>query len=108
MRLAKVKIAKRLILAVSKQQQKKKKTLFTGYQLLLLCDYRLEYEIHKTNDDFHFYRNSILDGPVFKVRPNSIEANTGSTVTLVCDVTGNPPPDILWIHEPNEKVSQDD
>lgn len=48
----------------------------------------------------------ILDGPVFKVRPNSIEASATSTVTLVCDVTGNPPPDILWIHEPHEKVSK--
>lgn len=46
-----------------------------------------------------------IDGPVFKARPKSIEADNGATITLVCDVVGNPPPDMLWIHEPNDKVS---
>lgn len=46
-----------------------------------------------------------IDGPVFKARPKSIEADNGATIHLVCDVVGNPPADILWIHEPNDKVS---
>lgn len=52
-------------------------------------------------DIFHF---QFADGPVFKTRPKSIEADNGSTIVLTCDVTGNPAPDILWIHEPNDKV----
>lgn len=49
-----------------------------------------------------------LDGPVFKTRPQSIEADNGASISLICDVVGNPPPDILWIHEPNDKVSSDE
>lgn len=52
-------------------------------------------------DIFHF---QFSDGPVFKIQPKSIEADNGSTIVLTCDVTGNPTPDILWIHEPNDKV----
>lgn len=46
----------------------------------------------------------VADGPAFKTRPKSIEADNGSTIVLTCDVTGNPAPNILWIHEPNDKV----
>lgn len=45
------------------------------------------------------------DGPVFKMRPKSVEADNGASITLTCDVVGNPMPDILWIHEPNDKVN---
>lgn len=45
------------------------------------------------------------DGPVFRARPKSVEADIGSSVTLACDVVGNPAPEILWIHEPNDKVN---
>lgn len=47
---------------------------------------------------------SVSDGPVFRARPKSIEADNGASITLTCDVVGNPSPDILWIHEPNDKV----
>ncbi|KAK7788833.1 hypothetical protein R5R35_012822 [Gryllus longicercus] len=43
-------------------------------------------------------------GPRFKTRPKSVQADQGTTVTLTCDVDGNPPPDILWIHEDTGKV----
>ncbi|XP_046400034.1 kin of IRRE-like protein 1 isoform X2 [Ischnura elegans] len=43
-------------------------------------------------------------GPRFRVRPQSVEAEEGSTVSMSCDVDGNPPADIVWIHEPTEKV----
>ncbi|KAL0273423.1 UNVERIFIED_CONTAM: hypothetical protein PYX00_006087 [Menopon gallinae] len=43
-------------------------------------------------------------GPRFRSRPKSIQADLGSTVTLICDVDGNPPPDIVWIHESTDKV----
>lgn len=46
------------------------------------------------------------DGPVFRARPRSIEADNGASITLTCDVVGNPPPDILW--STNEKVSSDE
>ncbi|XP_071449703.1 irregular chiasm C-roughest protein [Hetaerina americana] len=43
-------------------------------------------------------------GPRFRIRPQSVEAEEGSTVSMSCDVDGNPPADIVWIHEPTEKV----
>lgn len=49
---------------------------------------------------------SFVDGPVFRTRPKSIEADNGAKIALVCDVVGNPPPDILWIHEPHDKVTK--
>lgn len=47
---------------------------------------------------------SPLDGPVFKTRPKSVEADIGSSVSLACDVDGNPQPDIVWIHDQTERV----
>lgn len=44
------------------------------------------------------------DGPQFRVKPQSIEADNGATVTLSCDVDGNPFPDITWYHGDNPKV----
>ncbi|XP_055913065.1 irregular chiasm C-roughest protein [Eupeodes corollae] len=43
-------------------------------------------------------------GPVFKHRPESVEADIGSTVNLRCEVDGNPPPEIEWINENSERV----
>uniref|UniRef100_A0A1B6DD38 Ig-like domain-containing protein n=1 Tax=Clastoptera arizonana TaxID=38151 RepID=A0A1B6DD38_9HEMI len=43
-------------------------------------------------------------GPKFKIRPRSIQSDIGSTVTLICDVDGNPPPEITWRHEYSERV----
>lgn len=45
------------------------------------------------------------DGPVFKTRPKPVEADLDQIATLTCDVDGNPPADIVWIHEPTEKVT---
>ncbi|KOB64810.1 putative nephrin, partial [Operophtera brumata] len=39
--------------------------------------------------------------PTFRTRPQNIEADIGSSVTLSCDVDGQPPPEIRWLlHEP--------
>lgn len=43
-------------------------------------------------------------GPRFRTRPRSIQADLGATVTLSCDVDGNPLPDIVWIHDDSAKV----
>ncbi|XP_058977676.1 irregular chiasm C-roughest protein isoform X2 [Musca domestica] len=43
-------------------------------------------------------------GPAFRQRPNSVEADLGTTVTMKCDVDGNPPPEIEWINENSERV----
>ncbi|XP_067007432.1 irregular chiasm C-roughest protein isoform X2 [Anabrus simplex] len=43
-------------------------------------------------------------GPRFRTRPRSVQADLGSTVTLTCDVDGNPPADIVWIHDDVGKV----
>lgn len=38
------------------------------------------------------------------MRPKSVEADIDGTISLYCDVDGNPSPDILWIHEPHDRV----
>lgn len=38
------------------------------------------------------------------MRPKSVEADVDQKVVLTCDVDGNPPADILWIHEPLDRV----
>ncbi|XP_041985822.1 irregular chiasm C-roughest protein-like isoform X2 [Aricia agestis] len=41
--------------------------------------------------------------PSFRTRPQNIEATLGSTVTLSCDVDGQPQPEIRWLfHEPGK------
>lgn len=42
--------------------------------------------------------------PIFKTRPKSMEADIGATVTLICDVDGNPAPEIVWIFDPSDRV----
>lgn len=42
---------------------------------------------------------------MFKTRPKPVEADLDQIAVLTCDVDGNPPADIVWIHEPTEKVS---
>lgn len=41
---------------------------------------------------------------MFKTLPKSVEADVDTSVSLQCDVDGNPIPDILWIHEPSDRV----
>ncbi|XP_057658367.1 irregular chiasm C-roughest protein-like [Diorhabda carinulata] len=43
-------------------------------------------------------------GPQFRTRPKSVQADLGSSVTLSCDVDGNPVPDISWFHEDQHKI----
>ncbi len=43
------------------------------------------------------------DGPKFVKRPESVEAEANSPISLTCEVEGNPFPDISWIHEKYEK-----
>lgn len=45
------------------------------------------------------------DGPKFRHRPQSVQVDLDATVTLVCDVDGNPTPEITWIHEERDRVS---
>lgn len=47
----------------------------------------------------------LVDGPIFQTKPKSVEADISGTVSFSCDVDGNPSPDILWIHEANDRVS---
>lgn len=45
----------------------------------------------------------VIYGPRFVHRPQSVQAETSTAVTLNCEVDGNPPPEISWIHEKFEK-----
>uniref|UniRef100_W8BE24 Irregular chiasm C-roughest protein n=1 Tax=Ceratitis capitata TaxID=7213 RepID=W8BE24_CERCA len=42
--------------------------------------------------------------PVFRQRPISVEADLGTNANLLCDVDGNPTPEIEWINENTDKV----
>jgi hypothetical protein len=46
------------------------------------------------------------DGPRFKDRPKSVQAESGTQVTLNCDVDSNPPASIKWLQGEAKKVSQ--
>uniref|UniRef100_A0A1B6LJR2 Ig-like domain-containing protein n=2 Tax=Graphocephala atropunctata TaxID=36148 RepID=A0A1B6LJR2_9HEMI len=43
-------------------------------------------------------------GPRFRIKPYSVQADVGASVTLTCDVDGNPSPNIVWIHEDSGRV----
>ncbi|XP_052131817.1 irregular chiasm C-roughest protein-like, partial [Frankliniella occidentalis] len=42
--------------------------------------------------------------PKFRQRPVTVQAELDATVTLTCDVDGNPVPEIMWIHEDKDRV----
>ncbi|ALC48822.1 rst [Drosophila busckii] len=42
--------------------------------------------------------------PSFKQRPQSLEADVGSIVSLSCEVDSNPQPEIVWIQHPSDRV----
>ena len=47
----------------------------------------------------------VTDGPKFRHRPATVQADQDASVTLTCDVDGNPAPEITWIHEEKDRVS---
>ncbi|XP_034481026.1 irregular chiasm C-roughest protein [Drosophila innubila] len=42
--------------------------------------------------------------PSFRQRPQSMEADVGSVVSLNCEVDSNPQPEIFWIQHPSDRV----
>ncbi len=42
--------------------------------------------------------------PVFRIKPKSVDADEGESVTLSCDVDGNPFPEIVWIFDGLDRV----
>ncbi|XP_043658931.1 irregular chiasm C-roughest protein [Drosophila teissieri] len=42
--------------------------------------------------------------PSFRQRPQSMEADVGSVVSLTCEVDSNPQPEIVWIQHPSDRV----
>lgn len=51
-----------------------------------------------------FLSGPFADSPDFRSRPNNVEADIGSNVTLWCDVDGNPEPEISWTYEDSRRV----
>ncbi|XP_042872259.1 irregular chiasm C-roughest protein-like [Penaeus japonicus] len=47
---------------------------------------------------------SVEYAPRFKQEPEDVDADEGEQVTLTCNVDGNPPPEIVWLHEAQKKV----
>ncbi|XP_071552748.1 irregular chiasm C-roughest protein-like isoform X2 [Panulirus ornatus] len=47
---------------------------------------------------------SVEYGPRFKKEPTDVDEDKGNSVTLTCDVDGNPPPEIVWLHKTEKKV----
>ena len=45
------------------------------------------------------------DKPVFKSEPVSADAEEGKSVSLSCDIDGNPKPQITWTHDDSKKVN---
>lgn len=52
---------------------------------------------------FQFFLNA--DQPSFIRLPENVEADDQSEVTLSCEVTSNPIPDIVWVFDPIDRVS---
>lgn len=46
-----------------------------------------------------------VDQPSFIRIPENVEADDQSEVTLRCEVTSNPIPDIVWVFDPIDRVS---
>ncbi|XP_039499336.1 irregular chiasm C-roughest protein isoform X1 [Drosophila santomea] len=42
--------------------------------------------------------------PSFRQRPQSMEADVGSVVSLTCEVDSNPQPEVVWIQHPSDRV----
>ncbi|XP_069956837.1 irregular chiasm C-roughest protein isoform X2 [Cherax quadricarinatus] len=47
---------------------------------------------------------SVEYAPRFKKEPTDIDEDEGKSVTLTCDIDGNPPPEIVWLHQEGKKV----
>lgn len=46
---------------------------------------------------------NFADGPRFVRSPQSVQAEIDTPVSLICQVDGNPTPEISWIHENYDK-----
>lgn len=53
---------------------------------------------------FVFSLISSVDPPSFVRRPQNIQADLLENITLVCIVDANPPPDIIWVFDPIDRV----
>ncbi|KAK7079633.1 hypothetical protein SK128_002150 [Halocaridina rubra] len=47
---------------------------------------------------------SVEYSPKFKKEPEDVDEDEGKEVTLSCDVDGNPPAQIVWLHDSQNKV----
>lgn len=53
----------------------------------------------------HTFFHLFTDKPQFKNRPRNIQADSGSHVSIMCDVDSNPPASIEWTFERTKKAS---
>lgn len=52
-----------------------------------------------------FIFNYKIDQPTFIKRPHNVDADNQEVVKLSCEIDANPPPEIIWVFDPIDRVN---
>lgn len=70
-----------------------------------VCAKKINFHANESSNCNHF--SSYSKEPMFVKKPRSSEACEGDTVIIVCEVVGDPKPEIIWLRD-FLKVSKND